>query len=129
MPDKIIEIFSDHVEVFPGNYDYYMEKMKEKERLAEIQAAAAPAPVRKPSAGAQSYARGKEQRAEAARIRARIKALEKRLEELETEIAGIEEQMTDPSLGYETLQELCQQLDALHQEQDASMEEWVELSE
>ena len=129
VPDKIIEIFSDHVEVFPGNYDYYMEKMKEKERLAEIQAAAAPAPVRKPSAGAQSYARGKEQRAEAARIRARIKALEKRLEELETEIAGIEEQMTDPSLGYETLQDLCQQLDALHQEQDASMEEWVELSE
>ena len=129
VPDKIIEIFSDHVEVFPGNYDYYMEKMKEKERLAEIQAAAAPASVRKPSAGAQSYARGKEQRAEAARIRARIKALEKRLEELETEIAGIEEQMTDPSLGYETLQDLCQQLDALHQEQDASMEEWVELSE
>lgn len=133
VPDKIIEIFRDHVEVFPGNYDYYMEKMQQKERteaLAAEAAKAAESPVPAvPKAGAASYNRGKEQRAEAARIRARIKALEKRLEELETEIAQIEEQMTDPDLGYEHLQELCAQLDEKHVEQEADMEEWLELSE
>ena len=129
VPDKIIEIFADHVEVFPGNYDYYMEKMAEKERLAAIQASAAPAPEKKPSAGAASYQKGKEARAAAAKARARVKALEKRLEELEAEIAEVEAQMTDPGLGYEALQELCAKLEELHKEQDADMEEWVELSE
>ena len=37
--------------------------------------------------------------------------------------------MTDPGLGYEALQELCAKLEELHKEQDADMEEWVELSE
>ncbi len=133
VPDKIIEIFKDHVEVFPGNYDYYMEKMQQKERAAALAAEAAaknaPPQPTAPKAGAVTYNRGKEQRAEAARVRARIKALETRLEELETEIAAVEEQMTDPDLGYEKLQELCAQLDQMHAEQEADMEEWLELSE
>jgi ATP-binding cassette subfamily F protein 3 len=131
VPDKIIEIFKDHVEVFPGNYDYYIEKQQQKEKAAAVLAAAqSQKPAEQPpKAGAQSYNRGKQQRAEAARVRARIKTLENRLEELESEIAAIEQQMTDGSLGYEKLQELCAQLDALHAEQEANMEEWVELSE
>ena len=129
VPDKIIEIFSDHVEVFPGNYDYYMEKMAERERLQAARAASLPPPEKKPSAGAQAFQKGKEARAAAAKARARLKALETRLEELEGEIAAVEEAMTDPSLGYEALQELCAKLEALQSEQDAGMEEWVSLSE
>ena len=130
VPDKIIEIFSDHVEVFPGNYDYYMEKMQAKERAAALAAAqAAPPPPAPPKAGAVSYNRGKEQRAASARIRARLKTLEKRLEEIDEEVAQIEARMSGEELGYEELQQLCEQLEALHAEQDADMEEWLELSE
>ena len=130
VPDKIIEIFSDHVEVFPGNYDYYIEKMQAKERAAALAAAqAAPPPPAAPKAGAVSYNRGKEQRAASARIRARMKALEKRLEEIDTEIADIESKMAGEEMGYEELQQLCEQLEALHTEQDADMEEWLSLSE
>ena len=32
-------------------------------------------------------------------------------------------------MGYEELQQLCEQLEALHTEQDADMEEWLSLSE
>ena len=130
VPDKIIEIFSDHVEVFPGNYDYYMEKMQAKERAAALAAAqAAPPPPAPPKAGAVSYNRGKEQRAASARIRARLKTLERRLEEIDEEVAQIEARMSGEELGYEELQQLCEQLEALHAEQDADMEEWLELSE
>ena len=130
VPDKIIEIFSDHVEVFPGNYDYYIEKMQAKERAAALAAAqAAPPPAAAPKAGAVSYNRGKEQRAASARIRARIKALEKRMEEIDEEVAQIEARMSGEELGYEELQQLCEQLEALHTEQDTAMEEWLELSE
>ncbi len=130
VPDKIIEIFSDHVEVFPGNYDYYIEKMQAKERAAALAAAqAAPPPAAAPKAGAVSYNRGKEQRAASARIRTRIKALEKRMEEIDEEVAQIEARMSGEELGYEELQQLCEQLEALHTEQDTAMEEWLELSE
>ena len=88
-----------------------------------------PPPPAAPKAGAVSYNRGKEQRAASARIRARIKALEKRLEEIDTEIADIESKMAGEEMGYEELQQLCEQLEALHTEQDADMEEWLSLSE
>ena len=135
VPDKIIEIFSDHVEVFPGNYDYYMEKQEAKERAAAAAAASAaaaapPAPAETaPKAGTVSYNRGKEQRAASAKIRARIKALEKRMEEIDEEIAEINAEMAAEGLDYEKLQELCARLEALHTEQDEGMEEWLELSE
>ncbi len=131
VPDKIIEIFSDHVEVFPGNYDYYIEKQEARERLAAASAASAP-PVKQeepPKAGAVSYNRGKEARAASAKIRARIKALEKRMEEIDEEVASINAEMADGSGDYEKLQELCARLESLHQEQDSAMEEWMELSE
>ena len=51
------------------------------------------------------------------------------MEEIDEEVAQIEARMSGEELGYEELQQLCEQLEALHTEQDTAMEEWLELSE
>ena len=126
VPDKIIEIFDDHVEVFPGNYDYYMEKQQQKARQA---APAAPKAAEPPSAEKVSFYKSKQQKAEEAKARARAKALEKRLEELDEEIAGIEAELAAPDTDYKRLEELCLLLEERKTEQNDAMEEWMLLNE
>ena len=128
VPDRIIEIFDDHVEVFKGNYDYYLEKQREKA------AAAIPAPKqeKQPSASGASYYRSKQQKAEDAKRRARIRELEKLVEELEGEIAEIEETLQNPgemASDYQKIQELCTLLEEKKNLLNDYMDEWMELSE
>ncbi|MCI8601462.1 MAG: ABC-F family ATP-binding cassette domain-containing protein [Oscillospiraceae bacterium] len=126
VPDKIIEIFDDHVEVFPGNYDYYMEKMEER-AAAEAQAERAAKQETPPSAEKAAFYKSKQQKAEEAKARARAKALEKRLEELDAEIAAIEAELAEPDMDYKRLEELCAQLEEKRTEQNDAMEEWMAL--
>ncbi len=126
VPDKIIEIFDDHVEVFPGNYDYYMEKMEER-AAAEAQAERAAKQETPPSAEKAAFYKSKQQKAEEAKARARAKALEKRLEELDAEIAAIEAELAEPDMDYKRLEELCAQLEEQRTEQNDAMEEWMAL--
>ena len=128
VPDRIIEIFDDHVEVFKGNYDYYLEKQKEKA------AAAVPAPKqeKQPSASGASYYRSKQQKAEDAKRRARIRELEKLVEQLEGEIAEIEQTLQNPgemASDYQKIQELCTLLEEKKNHLNDSMDEWMELNE
>ena len=128
VPDRIIEIFDDHVEVFKGNYDYYLEKQREKA------AAAIPAPKqeKQPSASGASYYRSKQQKAEDAKRRVRIRELEKLVEELEGEIAEIEETLQNPgemASDYQKIQELCTLLEEKKNLLNDYMDEWMELSE
>ena len=64
------------------------EKPAPKKRTRKKAKTEEPAPAETaPKAGTVSYNRGKEQRAASAKIRARIKALEKRMEQIDEEIA------------------------------------------
>ncbi len=128
VPDRIIEIFDDHVEVFKGNYDYYLEKQREKA------ATAIPAPKQEKQASAASagYYRTKQQKAEDAKRRARIKELEKLMEQLEGEVAEIEATLQNPgefASDYQKIQELCSLLEEKKNLLNDYMDEWMELSE
>ncbi len=128
VPDRIIEIFSDHVEVFNGNYDYYLEKQQEKAALQ----AAQPAVKQEKEEKVVSGYRTKQQKAEEAQRRARLRQVETRVEELEQEIAAIEESLQHPERfegGYREMEEECERLDSLREELNQRMEEWLELGE
>ncbi|MGI5857085.1 MAG: ABC-F family ATP-binding cassette domain-containing protein [Candidatus Merdivicinus sp.] len=129
VPDRIIEIFSDHVEIFKGNYDYYLEKQQEK---AALQAVQVPSRAPKDEKAHPAGYRTKQQKAEEAQRRARIRELENRVEELETEIAAVENSLQHPERfegGYREMEEECQRLDSLRDELNQRMEEWLELGE
>lgn len=128
VPDRIIEIFDDHVEVFKGNYDYYLEKQQQKEQQRQ----AAPSEKKAAPSGNQSNYRSKQQRAEDARRRAKIRELEKEMEELERQIAEIEDHLLHPEIfenDYQKMQEECALLEELKQILSDRTDLWVELSE
>lgn len=129
VPDRIIEIFSDHVEVFKGNYDYYLEKQQEKAASAASQAQTREVRPDKP---APSGYKTKQQKAEEAKRRARFREVENRVEELEKEIAAVEESLQHPDQfagGYREMEEECERLDSLREELNQRMEEWLELGD
>ncbi len=129
VPDRIIEIFSDHVEVFKGNYDYYLEKQQEKAANTASQAQTREVRPDKP---APSGYKTKQQKAEEAKRRARLREVENRVEELEKEIAAVEESLQHPDQfagGYREMEEECERLDSLREELNQRMEEWLELGD
>ena len=74
----------------------------------------------------------KQQKAEEAKRRARLREVENRVEELEREIAAVEESLQHPEQfegGYREMEEECERLDSLREELNRRMEEWLELGE
>ncbi len=124
VPDMIIEIFGDHVEVFKGNYDYYIEKIKQKEPL-KLKTSD------KKVEGKGNY-RSKQQRAEDAQKRIKIKELENEIENLEENIAEIEKRLLTPEIfenDYQKMQNECALLEKLKQELNQKSDLWLELIE
>lgn len=127
IPTKIVEMTPEGLQIYEGNYDDYLEQSKAR----AMQAQKPQAQEKKPSAGAQSYHRSKQQRAEDAKRRNRISALEKQMEALDAEIERLQEEMADPEVAaqYERLQEICARLDEAKQENEDAMTEWMMLQE
>lgn len=137
VPTKIIELCavkgdveSQKINVYEGNYDFYMEqKAMEQQKLAAEKAAAVAAPVEKE--GAKLYYRSKEQRREDTKKRTRLKQLEDQLEQLDNQIAETEAAIADPENGsdFALLTEQCALLEQLKQTHEQAMEEWMILAE
>ena len=137
VPTKIIELCavkgdasSQKINVYEGNYDFYMEqKAIEQQKLAAEKAAAVAAPVEKE--GAKLYYRSKEQRREDTKKRTHLKQLEDQLEQLDNQIAETEAAIADPDNGsdFALLTEQCALLEQLKQTHEQAMEEWMILAE
>lgn len=128
IPTKIIEMTDEGLKIYPGNYDDYMaqqQKEKEREKMAEQ---VVKQEQRKEDNG---YNRSKQQRSENARRRNRINELERLLEESETEIWTLQNEIGSPEIAsnYELLSEKCARLEELKDLNEQYMEEWVSLSE
>lgn len=125
VPDRIIEIFDDRIEVFKGNYDYYIEKTKQKSVTIPK-----PSVEKKPSKNG-NY-RSKEQRAKDAQKRLRIKELETEIEKLEENILEIEVRLQTPEVfenDYQKMQKECDLLEKLRVELNEKTDIWIELIE
>ncbi len=105
-----------------GNYDSYLaakqSEVTETERTKSV------------GAGKAVYLQRKADRAAAAKLRSAILAAEKRIDELEGEIAAAESELALPEVAsdYEKTAELCELLEAARKELAAVLDEWERLS-
>ena len=131
--DRIIEIKTDEVNSYEGDFDAYAEAV-----AAQQQALQAAENEKKQAAAQEAYEqskqqshRSKQQRANDAKRRERIRALEKEIEAAEQLIAKLESEIADPDIAsdYALINEKCSQLDEARNAIEEKMDEWAELAD
>ena len=131
--DRIIEIKTDEVNSYEGDFDAYAEAV-----AAQQQALQAAENEKKQAAAQEAYEqskqqshRSKQQRANDAKRRERIRALEKEIESAEQLIAKLESEIADPDIAsdYALINEKCSQLDEARNAIEEKMDEWAELAD
>nr|WP_223155090.1 ABC-F family ATP-binding cassette domain-containing protein [Alkalibacillus aidingensis] len=127
---QVFEMKQDGIRTFLGNYDYYLEKIKEEEELLAIQEAQSEKQEDDPSSK-QQFQQDKVAKRERRKIERRISSIEEQISEYELLIEEQEEKMNDPEItgDYSTLQEINQTIKDAQQSLDQLMEEWTELQE
>lgn len=124
---QVLELSEEGSTLYLGDYDYYLEKKAELEALAAAQAEAVPVSSTE-EVTSNDYHLQKQNQKELRKITRRIEQLEAEMEELDQKIQAITETMHSTN-DAEDLVQLQSDLDQLTVQQEAVMEEWVELSE
>ena len=129
---NVLELTSNGVEMFNGNFDNYMnikERREQEEKAAEefekAQKAREAAKQKK-----ENVYKSKAQRAEEAKIRARIKELEKSIDDMQSQIDTLSEEITKPEISsdFKLMNEKCLLIEELKNKMDEQFEELCELS-
>ncbi|MCD8201185.1 MAG: ABC-F family ATP-binding cassette domain-containing protein [Clostridia bacterium] len=125
LAERVAEIENGRFRVYDGTYDEYRETKTKELETETSQKAESPAAERKKTNGDASF-RTARQRAEDAQKKDRIKAIEKKINELEKEDAEINEKFADPKLAadYGLMIRLTERLDAVRAEIDALYAEY-----
>ncbi|MDT2572960.1 ABC-F family ATP-binding cassette domain-containing protein [Enterococcus raffinosus] len=124
--NKVIELSPEGSKLYLGDYDYYLEKKKEEEEIAELQAkeeTAIEAPKKK-------FYQDKEQQKLIRSLRRKIEAIEETLATLDEKIDELEAQMSQPEILNDHVQllALTNELEAQKAEQEEQLASWEELS-
>ena len=118
--------------MFGGNFDYYLDITRKREqevqqaleaqKLAQAQAIAQEKNIR-------AY-KSKEQRAQEAKKRARIKELEDLIEQNEQQLTVLQEEITREEIysDFELMNSKCAEIEKLKNDNDEMFEEIIELS-
>lgn len=127
IPTRIMDMQPDSVRFFKGRFDEYSEFQKVQEAEHAV--------VSSKASGSEKISKGnyrsKQQRSEEAKIRQRVKELERLIESSEQEIAALEQEMTLPEVyqDYQRMNEKCADLETKKQFHAQCLEEWAELAE
>lgn len=124
--NKVIELSPDGSKLYLGDYDYYLEKKKEEEEIAELKAKEE-APVEAPK---KKFYQDKEQQKLIRSLRRKIETIEENLATLDESIASLETQMSQPEVlnDHVELMALTNDLEAKKAEQEEQLTSWEELS-
>lgn len=124
--NKVIELSPDGSKLYLGDYDYYLEKKKEEEEIAELKAKEE-APVKAPK---KKFYQDKEQQKLIRSLRRKIETIEENLATLDESIASLETQMSQPEVlnDHVELMALTNDLEAKKAEQEEQLTSWEELS-
>lgn len=118
VPDKIIEISNDGMRIYNGNYDFYLKEKANENGITAVKEKSSEKQVNE-------FHRSKEDRAKAAKL----KKIEKEIEETEEKITITEAEIADPKIGsnFELLSEKCSFLEELRGNLNILYEKWEEL--
>lgn len=124
--NKVIELSPEGSKLYLGDYDYYLEKKKEEEEIAELQAKEAE-PVEAPK---KKFYQDKEQQKLIRSLRRKIETIEENLSALDKKIDELETQMSQPDILNDHIQllELTNELETKKAEQEEQLSSWEELS-
>ena len=121
LADKVYVLEKDGARLYPGNYDYYLERRETD--LAQEEAVVSPK--------VNLYKLRKERDAELRRRRGALSRVEAEIEENDASIKALEEHLEDPEVAadYEAVTETSEAIAALHEKADKLLLNWTELSE
>lgn len=128
---KILEIRSDGTEMYTGNFDYYLEINNKREQIARQAVEAenkAKAEQEYKEKNERAY-KSKEQRSLEAKRRARVRELETLIEEKQSELDNLQEEITREEVysDFEVMNKKCTDIEQLKNEIDEMFDEIVEL--
>ncbi len=119
LADKIYRLTPSGIEIYEGNYDYYLEKLKTET-----------VPQKKTS-GADDYRMKKERDATIRKLQSAVARTEGEIEKLEGEIAILEQELENPEISadYGRLTEITNQISESKSKLDELMIQWEETHE
>jgi ATP-binding cassette, subfamily F, member 3 len=129
---KVLELSKNGSTEYLGDYNYYMEKLREQEELAALEQAEKGQPASSSSTHQkQSHKIDKEAKKLERQRKRRVEDIEAHMEILEGIIEEQEELLCDPDIfqDHEKVQEINNKLNASKEELDELLEEWTELEE
>lgn len=129
---RVLELSPEGVRSFEGNYDAYAEVIAAEE--AEAERLRSEEKQQKAlsdyNENKQKQYRSKQQRAEDAKRRERVRELERLIEETEQRISTLESEISDPEVvsDFPLMTKKCAELDEAKASLDDMMEEWASLA-
>jgi ATP-binding cassette subfamily F protein 3 len=130
---RILEITAEGTESYNGGFDDYMKVKTAREQAAsEAADAAKQEQLRKEYAEKKEKAfKTKEQRNIDAKVRQRIRDIEKQMEELQKEQETLEAELTDEKVisDYNLMNEKCTRINEIKELSNTLFDEWAELSD
>ena len=120
--DKIILMQDNKIEEFEGNYDYYQTKMLERQLDLEPEGVKINKTQKE-----KEFKRNKETEKQQRQIKARIRQLEKDIDDYESKINELHDKYMDPEVyeNHEKALEVQQEISKLTSKKEEAMEEWM----
>lgn len=135
---RVIELSTEGLESYLGDYDYYVNKKAEIEELAQLENEAQSSSSSKkviqtiqPESDKAKYEQDKEQKRKDRQRQRRIEEIEQQIEQIEMKIAENDELLCDPEVyqDYEKAAELTSENEKYHEQLENLMEEWETLQD
>lgn len=132
--DKVFELAKDGIEIYLGNYDYYIEKKEieaAREKLSENEAHKRREEKKETSAKPLSYEEQKRRQREERALRRRIEKIENEIEVLEAKLNELELEMTKPEVfnDHVKMNELSAKARETKEKIDVLFDEWTSLQQ
>ncbi|HHW38725.1 MAG TPA: ABC-F family ATP-binding cassette domain-containing protein [Bacillales bacterium] len=134
---RVIELSTEGLESYLGDYDYYVNKKAEIEELAQLeneaQSSSSSKVVQTPplESDKAKYEQDKEQKRKDRQRLRRIEEIEQQIEQIEMKVTENDERLCDPEVyqDYEKAAELTSENEKYHEQLEKLMEEWETLQD